>query len=69
MTVVKSGVTQLKQGEYLAVNQNLQSPNGQYIANLKSDGNFVVYHNIVSDPLWSTNTFPNSAAATKLIIQ
>jgi hypothetical protein len=66
MIAVQSGVPQLKQGEYLAVNQTMRSPNGQYNAILQPDGNLVVRYKEV--PLWSTNNPPNTAI-TKLFLQ
>jgi hypothetical protein len=68
MTPVKSSVAQLKQGEYLTVGQNLQSPNGQFTATLESGGKIVLRHIIWASPLWSTGVVKTSTVS-KLFLQ
>ncbi|MEH2374771.1 hypothetical protein [Nostoc sp.] len=51
-----AGTSSLNTGELLSPGQYLISPNQQYIAELQSDGNFVLYDSS-NNVLWASNTF------------
>lgn len=58
----------LYSGQTLYAGQSLVSSNSNYTAVLQNDGNFVIYNNITSNPLWATNTNTNYVSQASLTL-
>ena len=61
LTAVKPGSDRIKSGEYLAVDESIVSPNGQYSATLQSDGNLVLRRIPTNTTLWATYIAPHNS--------